>query len=164
MTSLNEKYPQHYIHTPTNQVTYIPETMDSLPIDVQTSIWKVYHTQHVIPQLPTHRELWDKRYTDAKLLRRVSGLNKYNVVESLDDITHDVMMFLSVGNGNYEVGFDRDDDASVRRGLLDYLNSSRGGKDLANDEKDECFKLLRDLTYRLLFATYDSDSDESDDE
>tara|TARA_B110000483_G_C17957272_1_gene450623 strand:+ start:44 stop:556 length:513 start_codon:yes stop_codon:yes gene_type:complete len=155
--------PTQHTHTH-HQVTYTPETMDSLPIDVQTNIWKVYNTQHVIPRLPTHRELWDKRYTDAKLLRRVSGMKKYNVVESVEDVTHDAMMFISAGNGgnDYEVGFDRDDDASVRRGILDFLHSHRGGKDVPNDEKDEHFKLLRELTYQLLFATYDSDESEDD--
>jgi len=138
--------------------------MEALPIDLQATIWKTYHTQHVVPQLPTHRELWDKRYTDTRLLRRISGMKTYNVVESPEDVTHDVMMFLSVGEGDYEVGFDRDEDASVRRGLLDYIHSSRGGKDLPNDEKDKLFKLLREFTYHLLFATYDSDSDESDDD
>ena len=138
--------------------------MEHLPIDLQTKIWKTYNSQHVVPQLPTHRELWDKKYTDTKLLRRVSGMKKYDVVESLEDVSHDVMMFLSAGNGDYEVGFDRDDDASVRRGIMDYLRSHRGGKDLANDDKDECFKLLRELTYQLLFATYNFDSDSSDDE
>ena len=137
--------------------------MEALPIDLQTTVWKTYNSQHVVPQLPSHRELWDKKYTDTRLLRRVSGMKKYDVVETPEDVSHDVMMFLSVGNGE-DIGFDRDDDASVRRGLLDYLNSHRGGKDLAKVEKGECFKLLRELTYRLLFATYDSDSDESDDE
>ena len=96
--------------------------MESLPIDLQKAIWVMYHTENVLPQLPSHKELWNKKYTDQKLAR-VPGMRIYNVSQ---DQTHDVMMAINVLSYEYDVGEDREDDAAVRRGLLDYIRSGKG--------------------------------------
>jgi len=129
--------------------------MEALPIDIQSLIWQTYHTHHVIPRLPTQRELWDKRYTDKKLLRTWTGVRRY---DESDDVTLDVMMMIDAEPEDYEVGSFALEDASVRRGLVDYIRSHRNGKDLDQDDRTLYFGLLRDLTYSLLHTDYEYDT------
>ena len=39
---------------------------------------RCYNTQHVIPRLPTHRQLWNKRHTDTDLLSTETGVRRYD--------------------------------------------------------------------------------------
>ena len=136
--------------------------MESLPIDLQKAIWVMYHTENVLPQLPSHKELWNKKYPDQKLAR-VPGMRIYNVSQ---DQTHDVMMAINVLSyeyccsvlrtivrNEYDIGEDRDDDAAVRRGLLDYIWSC-GGK-VSTQDQIVAYSIIREITYNLLFGEYE---------
>ena len=136
--------------------------MESLPIDLQKAIWVMYHTENVLPQLPSHKELWNKKYPDQKLAR-VPGMRIYNVSQ---DQTHDVMMAINVLSyeyccsvlrtivrNEYDIGEDRDDDAAVRRGLLDYIRSC-GGK-VSTQEQIVAYSIIREITYNLLYGEYE---------
>ena len=129
--------------------------MEALPVDIQSLIWQTFHTKHVIPRLPTQRELWDKRYTDKRLLRTWTGVRRY---DESDDVTLDVMMMIDADPEDYEVGSFALEDASVRRGLVEYIHSHRNGKDLDPDDRTLYFRLLRDLTYSLLHTDYEYDT------
>jgi hypothetical protein len=123
--------------------------MESLPIDLQKAIWVMYHTENVLPQLPSHKELWNKKYPDQKLAR-VPGMRIYNVSQ---DQTHDVMMAINVLSYEYDIGEDRDDDAAVRRGLLDYIRS--GGGKVSTQEQIVAYSIIREITYNLLYGEYE---------
>ena len=136
--------------------------MESLPIDLQKAIWVMYHTENVLPQLPSHKELWNKKYPDQKLAR-VPGMRIYNVSQ---DQTHDVMMAINVLSyeyccsvlrtivrNEYDIGEDRDDDAAVRRGLLDYIRS--GGGKVSTQEQIVAYSIIREITYNLLYGEYE---------
>ena len=122
--------------------------MERLPIDLQQAIWKMYNTENVIPDLPSHKELWNKKYTDEKLAR-VPGMREYNVGQ---DQTHDVMMAINVLSYEYDVGEDREDDAAVRRGLLDYIRSGKGR--VSKEERILAYTIIREITYNLLYGEY----------
>lgn len=123
--------------------------MESLPDDLQKAIWVMYHTENVLPQLPSHKELWNKKYPDQKLAR-VPGMRIYNVSQ---DQTHDVMMAINVLSCEYDIGENRDDDAAVRRGLFDYIRS--GGGKVSTQEQIVAYSIIREITYNLLFGEYD---------
>jgi hypothetical protein len=50
LTYSNGKYPKHHTHTPTTESPTRPETMDALPIDMQSLIWKTFYTNHVMEE------------------------------------------------------------------------------------------------------------------
>ena len=130
--------------------------MENLSTDLQTSIWRMYNTENVIANLPSHKELWNKKYTDDKLLRRVvPGMQKYDIVV---DQTHDVMMAIgmlnNIQNNKITIGLSKEDDASVRRGLLDYLSTMRDYQTLSDDERTIALVLIREITYNLLHNEY----------
>ena len=122
--------------------------MERLHIDLQQAIWKMYNTENVIPDLQSHKELWNKKYTDEKLAR-VPGMREYNVGQ---DQTHDVMMAINVLSYEYDVGEDREDDAAVRRGLLDYIRSGKGR--VSKEEQILAYTIIREITYNLLYGEY----------
>ena len=122
--------------------------MERLPIDLQQAIWKMYNTENVIPDLPSHKELWNKKYTDEKLAR-VPGMREYNVGQ---DQTHDVMMAINVLSYEYDVGEDREDDAAVRRGLLYYIRSGKGR--VSKEEQILAYTIIREITYNLIYGEY----------
>jgi hypothetical protein len=123
--------------------------MESLPPDLQKAIWVMYNTENVIPQLPSHKELWNQKYTDEELAR-VPEMRQYNVGQ---DQTHDVMMAINVLTYDYEIGAERDDDAAVRRGLLDYLRSGKGR--VSAEEQMIAYTIIREITYNLIYGEYD---------
>jgi hypothetical protein len=123
--------------------------MERLPSDLQRAIWLMYNRENVIPQLPSHKELWNKKYPNEKLAR-VKGMREYNVSQ---DQTHDVMMAIHSLTYEYEIGKDIDDDAAVRRGLFDYIRSSINI--ISKEEKTIAYTIIREITYNLLYGEYD---------
>jgi hypothetical protein len=130
-------------------------SMENLSIDLQTAIWRMYHTENVIPNLPSHRELWNKKYTDDQLLQRVPCMHKYDIVsDQTRDLTMAIHMLNNIQNNKVTIGVSREDDASVRRGLMDYISAMREYQTLHDDERTIALILIREITYNLLHDEY----------
>jgi len=97
------------------------------------------------PYVHIYREAWDNDYSDAKLLRMYIGFSK--------DAEMDKTAFIAAMHKDYVVGMFPHHDAAARRGVMRYLRSHQDGQTLYPELTTACFRLLRTLTFSLMYSS-----------